>query len=160
MMYRRQGKWYWTRSAPCMTQHFIMDSRFPQMLAFKKADLDIQRKSLSAYTRAPTHSLKSITASTMRFLDRNMSRTPPPTELADTVTSACSPLYTSVGEHDMIQDGLKHELDSYLHEPRMAPFKKIAQDSESDGHRLVVVWCDPLQYWMVFIVPWSTLQFS
>lgn len=49
-----------------------MDPCHPQMLAFKKADLDAQHESLSVYTAAPTHNLKSIAASTRRFLDRNV----------------------------------------------------------------------------------------
>ena len=137
-----------------------MDPRHPQMLAFKKADLDAQHESLSAYTAAPTHNLKSIAASTRRFLDRNVGRTPPLTQFADATTSPCSPLYANIGEHDMVLDGLRSELDSYLHEPQMATHKEVVQGSESEGHHTVVVWCDPLQYWMVCIFPKFDSRFS
>lgn len=127
----------------------ITDSRCAQMLAFKKADLNAQHENLSAYTAVPTHHLKSVAASTQRFLDRNTSRTPPLTQPVDPVTSPSSPLYASISEQDMVQDGLRFELDEYLHEPRMASYKKVTQGSESEGYHVIAVWCDPLQYWRV-----------
>ena len=131
-------------------------SHCPQMLAFKKADLEGQRENLSAYT-APTHNLQSIAASARRFLDRTVNRTLVPTELTDVTTLACSPLDAGVGSHDMVLDGLQLELDTYLHEPLMVPFKEVAHDS-GPGHH--VVCCNPLQYWMVSILSRSNQPFS
>ena len=115
------------------------------MLAFKKADLDVQCKSLSAYTAAPAHNLGSIAASSKRFLDRNMKKTSPPTQLVD--------------EGDAILSKLNSELERYLHEPRMDQFKKVIRHSES-GDEEVAVCCNPLQYWTACIFPWFNLQFS
>lgn len=127
----------------------IMDSHCPQMLMFKKADLDVQRESLSAYTAAPAHDLKSISASAKRFLVRSANQTSPPTQLVDADTS----------EHDAILDELEYELDRYLHEPRMEEFKKVVWHSES-GDEEVVVCCNPLQYWTARIFPCFNFQFS
>ena len=122
-----------------------MFSGFPQMLAFKNADLEmVQHQDLSAYTSSPAHNLKSVSASTKRFLNRTANRTPPPIQPAD--TTACPPPHASAGGHDMVVDGLQYELDSYLYEPPMAPFKEVPQDSGAGNH---VVCCDPLRYWMV-----------
>lgn len=135
----------------------VASSHCLQMLAFKKADLEVQRESLSAYTTAPAHNLKSIAASTRRFLDRNTGRTPPPTEPANATTLPCPPLHAGTGGHEMVLDGLRSELDSYLHEPRMAPFKVVSQGPEL-GSR--VVWCNPLLYWMARIFLCFNSKFS
>jgi len=135
----------------------IADSRCSQMLAFKKADLEVQCESLFAYTASPAQCLKSIAASTRRFLDRNAGRTPPPTQLSDAATLPCSPLYADAGGHEVVLDGLRSELDSYLHEPRMPPFKVVPQ---GPGLGVRVVWCNPLMYWMASIFPHFNSQFS
>jgi len=112
------------------------------------ADLEAQRdSSFYAYTTAPTHHLKSITASAVRFLDRNTSRTSPPAQPAD-VTLSCPPPCAGTGERNTVLDGLHFELDCYLHEPRMDHFKATTRGSEPG---IIVVWCDPLLYWQVCI---------
>lgn len=108
-----------------------MGSHGPQMLAFKTADLEAQQESLDAYTSAPAHSLKSVTASASSFLDYDTSRSPSPAQQMD-----------SNVERDAILSGLHTELDSYLSEPRMDRFKTTDQTT---------VYCDPLRYWAVCI---------
>ena len=122
------------------------------MLTFKKADLKIQHENFSAYTAAPTHNLKSIAASTKRFLDRGASRTLLPTQLADDAAPPRPPLHAGAGEHGIVLHGLQRELDEYLSEAPIAAFKEVAQ-----GH---AVWCDPLQYWTVRTFPRFNLLFS
>ena len=133
-------------------QDTVVSSRHPQMLAFKKADLKIQHENFSAYTAAPTHNLKSIAASTKRFLDRGASRKLLPTQLADDAALPCSSLHAGAGEDGIVLDGLRRELSEYLSEAPIAAFKEVAQGR--------VVWCDPLQYWMVCTFPRFNLQFS
>ena len=120
-----------------------LNSRLWQMLAFKTADLQTH-ENLSAYTTALTHNLKSVTASARRFLGRNTNQASGPTHLTDGI---------SFGGCDTVLDGLQLELDTYLHEPPMVPFKE-AQDSGSGGN---IVCCNPLQYWTVCIPPSTNL---
>lgn len=117
------------------------------MLTFKEADLQVDRRSLLAYTAAPSHPLKSVAASTMRFLDRNMSRKPRPARPMGAPRSGSS-AHADVRKRDAVQEGLQFELDNYLHEPRADLFRTIADDA---GHGSYVVWCDPLRYWMACI---------
>jgi hypothetical protein len=107
------------------------------MFKFKAADLESQQAGLDAYTPAPTHYLKSVTASAICFLDRDATRSPSPAEHMDLD-----------GERKAGSDGLRVELDSYLQEPRMDPFKVT---SEGSGPGITINWCDPLRYWAVCI---------
>jgi len=135
----------------CVLLDVIVNSCCPQMRAFKKADLEVERES-SAYTAVPAHSLKSIAASAKRFLDRGVNRTSASTQkLAGVTTLPRSPPDAGPVGRDVVLDGLRLELDTYLYEPRMDPFKK---DPESDDR---VVFCDPLQYWMVRTSPHPNL---
>ena len=111
-----------------------------QMLVFKKADSEAKHGNLSGYTVAPMHPLKSIAASTVRFLDRTMSRKPVSVQSA----------YGGISNYNTVLDSceLRSELDNYLCEPQADLFKTTMQDSES-GPR--VFWCDPLRYWMACI---------
>ena len=111
------------------------------MLAFKTADLKFQQE--SSYTTAPSHNLKSITASAIRFLDHNASRTLSPAQPVDM-------LHVSMNKCDVVLEGLRFELDIYLHEPRMDHFKATTQDSESG---VDIELCNPLRYWAVRIFP-------
>jgi len=121
------------------------------MFAFKEADLQINHESLIAYTAVPPHPLKSVAASTMRFLDRSMSRKSRPTQPMDASHSGSS-AYANIRERDAVEEGLKSELKNYLHEPRADLFKTITDDQGQGSH---VVWCDPLWYWMAraFLYP-------
>lgn len=114
------------------------------MLAFKEADLQVDHESLHTYTAAPPHHLKAVVASQTRFLDRSMSRKTRPAQPTDT-TQPHPLAHTETRKCDAILDGLRSELDSYLHEPLAEPFKTI---TDSPGQGSHVVWCDPLRYWM------------
>ena len=83
-----------------------MSLRCPQMLAFKKADLEVECNSLSGYTAAPAHYLKSVAVSTACFLDCSVSR-------------KLSPAQSMHDGAGMALDevGLQFELDRYLDEP-------------------------------------------
>ena len=110
----------------------VMGSHRPQMLTFKMADLEAQQESLDAYTSAPAHSLKSVTANARSFLDYDMSRSPSPAQQMDSNT-----------ERDAVLSGLHIELDHYIAEPRMDRCKVTDQTT--------VAYCDPLRYWAVCI---------
>ena len=138
-----------------MSLEIIMSSHYLQMLAFKKEELDVERGDASAYTDTPTHSIKAVAASARRFLDRTATRTSLLAQHADAALP-CSPPYTSASEHNAVLNGLRFELDSYLHEPRAEPFKRVTQDSGSCH----IIWCDPLRYWTVCMHPRFSSQFS
>ena len=121
---------------------------FSQMLAFKRVDLEAECGSPSVYTAAPTHHLKSITASTMRFLDRNLNRHAQPMEH--------SLAYSNISDHNTVQEALQLELNSYLHEPQMDPFRRI----QGPGPEIHVIYCDPLRYWMACIFSYLNVHFS
>src|SRR6266478_1416941 len=107
----------------------------PQMFAFKKADLEAEKESLSGYTAAPSHSLKSITSGAMRFMDHTMGQKHVPAQSVHGRTD------------NMVLGGLQFELNSYLCEPQMEPVKTI----QGPGSEPQFLFCDPLQYWMVCI---------
>ena len=111
-----------------------------QMLVFKKADSEAKHRNLSGYTVAPTHPLKSVAASTVRFLDCTMNQKPVLVQSAYGGVSNCSIVLDSCE--------LRSELDNYLFEPWADLFKTTVQDSESGPQ---VFWCDPLRYWMACI---------
>jgi hypothetical protein len=115
------------------------------MHAFKTTDLAVQQEHFCAYTRAPEHHLKSVTASAMRFLDRNMNQIPSPAQPAGVAPSS-----VNSGEHNVVLEGLCLELDSYIHEPRMDHFKTTDLGSDSG---VGISWCDPLRYWAVRAFP-------
>lgn len=117
-----------------------MGSHKLQMLAFKVADLKAQQGSLDVYTSAPASSLKSVTTSAISFLDYDGSQSPLPAHYMD-----------SGAQHDALLSGLHVELDGYLSEPRMEPFKVTGQAT--------VGYCDPLRYWAVCIFP-DSVDFS
>jgi len=133
-----------------------MSLRCPQLLAFKKADLEVEHGDLFAYTPAPPHHLKSMAASVKRFLGRSMNQKPWSTQPTDT-TPLPSLEHTNTSKHNVVQEVLQFELDSYLHEPRMEPFKIVSQGSGQGSH---VVWCDPLRYWMACILSYLNAHFS
>lgn len=112
------------------------------MVAFKTADLKIQQENLYAYTLAPSHHLKSVTASAISFLGDDGTRSPSPVQHAE------------FGGHESVLDGLLVEFDSYLSEPRMQLCKSVSEGSDT-----VVQWCDPLRYWTVrqSLTPQSSL---
>jgi hypothetical protein len=121
------------------------------MLAFKTADLEVQQENSYAYTTAPAHHLKSISASAISFLDYNTLQSLPPAQPMDA-------LYADVGRHDMVLDGLHFKLDTYLHEPLMQHARVSSiQGSESN---ICVEWCDPLRYWMVCIFFFALMHIS
>jgi len=117
-----------------------MGSHRSQMLAFRTADLGAQQQSLDAYTSAPAHNLKSVTASASSFLDYDTSRSPSPAQQTD-----------STVERTALLSRLQAELDGYLSERRMDRFKTIDQ---------ATVYCDPLRYWAVCIFTSSGDCFS
>jgi len=92
----------------------------------------------------------------MRFLGRNMSQISPSAQPMDTASSYSLP-HPGAGERNMVLNGLRFELDSYLHELQMDQFKTTTQGSESD---IIVGWCDPLLYWMVCVLPYFSVFFS
>lgn len=118
-----------------------MGSHKPQMLGFRVADLEAQQEGLYAYTSAPAHSLKSVTASARSFLDYSRSPSPSPAQETD-----------SNSQHDALLSGLHIELDGYLSEPRMDPTKVI--------DNATVQYCDPLLYWAVSIFAYFLGGFS
>lgn len=112
------------------------------MFVFKQEDLQAQQDSSYAYTAAPTHSLASISASTMRFLDHATGQTESPAQPSSSATLNPLP-YANTPEHNAILSGLCLELNTYLGEPRMDHLKI------TDGGPQ---WCDPLLYWAVSAV--------
>lgn len=127
----------------------------PQMLIFKRADLEDQQKNLFAYTATPGHPLKSIAASTKRFLERGESRKLQTIQPTDAAWSHPS---SNVGptEHNMALGGLQVELDSYLHEPPVEHYKTVSLGPDLG---FGVVWCDPLRYWAVCVFFSSNFTF-
>lgn len=106
-----------------------------QMLTFKMAHLKAQQENYYAYTTAPSHQLKSVTASAISFLGNDWDRSPSPVQRID-----------SGGERDLLLNGLRTELDDYLAEPRMLPHRLVHEGSDTTA---TVQWCDPLLYWTV-----------
>lgn len=117
------------------------------MLAFKTADLEVQRRNQSAYTTAPTHHLKSVAASAVHFLGHNTNQLSPPDRHTGSLPGG--------HESDMVLDGLRVELNGYLREPRMDSVK--VTESQSG---ITVQWCDPLRYWAVRPFPHHSRCFS
>ena len=89
------------------------------MLSFKTAELEAQLES-QMYMMAPEHALKSINASAIHFLGRNTGRTSSIAQATKT-----SSRYTGVGSNNINTDGLRHELDNYLHKPLMVHYEVI-----------------------------------
>jgi hypothetical protein len=108
-----------------------------------------QQEDRFAYTVAPTHPLKSIAACKKRFLHR---RKPYPTRPTDTTLSHSPVGVHSVGEQDVVLEGLQIELDNYLHEPLM---EHVRDDIEGGD-----AWCDPLLYWAARAYSHSDMYFS
>jgi len=113
------------------------------MLAFKTADLEVQQENFYAYIAAPTHHLKSISASAVNFLDHTM-QTLSPAQPTDA-------LYAGASQDDAVLNGLCFELDTYLHEPVMRHSRITGTQHE---------WFDPLRYWTVCIFPCFYVHFS
>jgi hypothetical protein len=120
------------------------------MLAYRKRDLDTERESSYAYTTAPAHPLRSVTASAIWFFgcdQGQMQLRAPSTDI----------LYTGTCEGDKTLEGLHHELDSYLNEPRIPHIRYTPQEGSQTnpapigGTQPEV--CDPLRYWKVHIFP-------
>ena len=103
------------------------------MMTFKTAELKAQQENLYAYTLAPPHHLKSVAASAISFLDDNWTRSPSPIQHTDWCDSR-NPVF----------DGLLVELNGYISEPRVPPYKWV-----NEGPDATIQWCDPLRYWMV-----------
>ena len=103
----------------------------------------------------PVHSVKAIAVSSKRFLDRTTNRTSLLAQRADVTALPHSPPRTNISERDVVLDGLQLELDNYLHEPWVEPFKSVIH-SLGSCH---VIWCDPLRYWMVCMHPHFDSQF-
>ena len=121
------------------------------MFVFKIADLEAHQDTVNAYTTAPAHDLTSITASSIRFLGRDMIRTQSSAQPPDAP-------YTGVSERDAVLDGLRPELDTYLQEPRMKSSQVMDQGSGLGATH--VGWCDPLRYWAVCEFPKCNMRFS
>ena len=118
------------------------------MLVYKKKDLQVEHESSYGYTTTPAHHLQSITASAIWFFSNNTSQTQPQAHSADVP-------HTNVDGNNEVLEKVRHELDSYLNEPKMPHIRfanpQMNTTAAGGPQPADPEVCDPLRYWKVRI---------